>query len=159
MCVLKVCAARDSLLTNTVRRRLHDISSAERWISRDHDLSKTSGRRPAPANLELVRPDHAVFFLPCSGFNVPISNGRRSDREKYIVYSCSLLVQKTSVLWRCACCCGMCISFVDSEISACDAGHLLESTNRFMHARFAATSNTSADLSKLFCLRVFSGGV
>ena len=25
---------------------------------------------------------------------MPISNGRRSDREKYIVYSCSLLVQK-----------------------------------------------------------------
>ena len=35
-----------------------------------------------------------MFFPPCSGFNVPISNGRRSDREKYIVYSCSLLVQK-----------------------------------------------------------------
>ena len=29
-----------------------------------------------------------------------------------------------------------------SEISACDAGHLLESTNRFVHARSGATSNT-----------------
>ena len=57
-------------------------------------MSKTSGRRSALTNLELVRTDHAVFFPPCSGFNVPISNGRRSDREKYIVYSCSLLVQK-----------------------------------------------------------------
>ena len=76
----------DSPLTNTVRQRLHDISSAERWTSRDHDLSKTSGRRTALTNLELVRPDHAVLFPPCSGFNVPISNGRRSDREKYIVY-------------------------------------------------------------------------
>ena len=95
MCVfLEVCAARDSPLTNTVRQRLHDISSADRWTSRDCDLSKTSGRRSALTNLELVRPDHAVFFHPCSGFNVPISNGRRSDREKYIVYSCSLLVQK-----------------------------------------------------------------
>ena len=94
VCVLEVCAARDSPLTNTVRQRLHDISSAERWTSRDHDLSKTSGRRSALTNLELVRPDHAVFFPPCSGFNVPISNGRRSDREKYTVYSCSLLVQK-----------------------------------------------------------------
>ena len=45
-------------------------------------------------NLELVRPDHAVFFPPCSGFNVPISNGRRSDRENHIVHSCSLLVLK-----------------------------------------------------------------
>ena len=94
VCVLEVCAARDSPLTNTVRQRLHDISSAKRWTSRDHDLSKTSGRRSALTNLEVVRPDHAVFFPPCSGFNVPISNGRRSDREKYIVYSCSLLVQK-----------------------------------------------------------------
>ena len=87
-------AARDSPLTNTVRQTLHDISSAERWTSRDHDLSMTSGRRSALTNLELVRTDHAVFFPPCSGFNVPISNGRRSDREKYIVYSCSLLVHK-----------------------------------------------------------------
>ena len=58
-------------LTNTVRQRLHDISSAERWTSRDHDLSKTSGRRSALTNLELVRPDHVVFFPSCSGFNVP----------------------------------------------------------------------------------------
>ena len=35
VCVLDVCAARDSPLTNTVRQRLHDISSAERWTSRD----------------------------------------------------------------------------------------------------------------------------
>ena len=94
VCVLEVCPARDSPLTNTVRQRLHDISSAERWTSRAHDLSKTSGRRSALTNLELVRPGHAVFFPTCSGFNVPISNGRRSDREKYIVSSCSLLVQK-----------------------------------------------------------------
>ena len=94
VCVLEVGAARYSPLTNTVRQRLRDISSAERWTSRDHILSKTSGRRSALTNLELVRPDHAVFFPPCFGFNVPISNGRRSDREKYIVYSCSLLVQK-----------------------------------------------------------------
>ena len=94
VCVLEVCAARDSPLTTTVRQRLHDISSAERWASRDHDLSKTSGRRSALTNLELVRPDHALFFPPCSGFNVPISSGRRSDRERCIVYSCSLLVQK-----------------------------------------------------------------
>ena len=109
VCVLEVCAARDSPLTNTARQRLHDISSAERWTSRDHDLSKTSGRMSALTNLELVRPDRAVFFLPYSDFNVPLSNGRRSDREKYIVHSCSLLVQKTIVFWRCACCCGMCI--------------------------------------------------
>ena len=108
VCVLDVCAARDSPWTNTVRQRLHDISSAERWTSRGHNFSKTSGRRSTLTNLELVRPDHAVFFPPCSGFNVPISNGRRSDREKYIVYSCSLLLQKTIVFWRCACCCGMC---------------------------------------------------
>ena len=81
VCVLEVSAARDSPLTNTVRQRLHDISLAERWTSRYHDLSKTSGRRSALTNLELVRLDHAVFFPPCSGFNVPISNGRRSDRD------------------------------------------------------------------------------
>ena len=63
VCVLEVCAARDSPSTNTVRQRLHDISSAEKWTSRDHDLSKTWGRRSALTNLELVRPDHAVFVL------------------------------------------------------------------------------------------------
>ena len=30
VCLLEVCAARDSPLTSTVRRRLHDISSAEK---------------------------------------------------------------------------------------------------------------------------------
>ena len=45
VCVLEVCAARDSPMTNTVRQRLHEVSSAERWTSLDHDLSKTSGRR------------------------------------------------------------------------------------------------------------------
>ena len=30
VCVVEVCTARDSPLTNTVRQRLHDISSAER---------------------------------------------------------------------------------------------------------------------------------
>ena len=94
LCLLEVCAARDSPLTNTVRQRLHDFSVAERWTPRDHDLSKTSGRRSALKNLELVRRDHAMFFPPCSGSSVPISNGRRNDREKHIVYSCSLLVRK-----------------------------------------------------------------
>ena len=37
LCVLEVCAARDSLLTNMVRQRLHDISVAERWTSHDHE--------------------------------------------------------------------------------------------------------------------------
>ena len=78
LCVLEVCAARDSPLTNTVRQRLHDLSLAERWTSRDHDLSKTSRRRSALKNLELVRPDHAVFFPPCSGFSVQISIGREA---------------------------------------------------------------------------------
>ena len=40
------------------------FSSADRWSSRDHDLSNTSGRRSALTNLELVRPDRAEFFLP-----------------------------------------------------------------------------------------------
>ena len=70
VCVLEVCAARDSALTNAVRRRLHDTSSAERWTSRDYDLRKTSRRRSALTDLELVRSDHAVFFPPCSGDEV-----------------------------------------------------------------------------------------
>ena len=148
VCDLGVCAARDSPLTNTVRQRLHDICSAERWTSRDHDLSRTSGRRSALTNLDFVRPDHAVFFPPRSGFNVPISNGQRSDREKYIVYWCSLLVQKQ-------------LSFGDAHVVVeCASGSLIpkflrvtldtfwESTNRFVHARFGAASNTFADLSK-----------
>ena len=140
VCVLEVCAARDSPLTNAVRQRLHDISSAERWTSRDHDLSKTSGRRSALTNLELVRPDHAVFFPPCSGFNEAIERNTLSIRAAcWFENNCPLEI--------------------DSEISACDAGHLLESTNRFVHARFGATSNTFADLSKCFCLHVFAGGV
>ena len=47
--VLEVCAARDSPLTNTIRQRRHDISVADRWTSRDHDLSKTAGRRVSTA--------------------------------------------------------------------------------------------------------------
>ena len=45
LCVLEICATRDSPLTNNVRQRLHDKSVADRWTSRDHDLSKASGRR------------------------------------------------------------------------------------------------------------------
>ena len=158
VCFLEVCAARDSPLINTVRQRLYDISSAERWTSRDHDLSKTSGRRPALTNFEIVRPDHAVFFPPCSGFNVPISNGRRSDREKYIVYLCSLLVR------------GL-LSFGDAHVVVeCASDSLIPKFLRVtldtfwraridLHARSGATSNTFADLSKCFCLHVFSSGV
>ena len=43
LCVLEVCAARDSPLANNVRQGLHDNSVADRWTSRDHDLSKASG--------------------------------------------------------------------------------------------------------------------
>ena len=119
MCVLEVYAARASPLTNAVRQRLHDISSAERWTSRDHDWSKISGRRSALTKLELVRPDHAVFFPPCSFFQCahPKRTTKRS-REIHCLFV-QLVGSKTVVLWRCACCCGMCS---DSEISACDAG-------------------------------------
>ena len=56
----------------------------------------------------MVRPDHAVFFPPLSDSSLPISKGRRSDPERYAVYSCSLLVQRqlpfgdTHVVVECA---------------------------------------------------------
>ena len=109
VCVLEVCAARDSPLTNTVRQRLHDISSAERWTSRDHDLSKTSGRRSALTNLDFVRPDHAVFFPPCSGFQCAhLKWTTKRSREIHCLFV-QLVGSKTTVFWRCTCCCGMCI--------------------------------------------------
>ena len=92
--VLEICAARDSPLTNNVRQRLHDKSLADRLASRDHDLSKASGRRSSLKTLEIVRPNHAVFFPPVCDSRLLLSNGRRSVRERYIVYSCSFLVQK-----------------------------------------------------------------
>ena len=128
LCVLEVCAARDSPLTNNVRQRLHDSSVADRWTSRDHDLSKASGRRSALKNLELARPNNAVFFSPMSNYLGSTSNGR-SDRERYVVYSCSLLVQKQFSFGDAHVFCGMCLCLVDSEISACNTGHLLESTD------------------------------
>ena len=85
LCVLEVCAARDSPLTNTVRQRLHDISVTERWTSRDHDLSKTAGRRSALQNLDLVRPEQTVFAPPFSGSSSPITYGRGSDREIHCI--------------------------------------------------------------------------
>ena len=144
VCVLEVCAARDSPSTNTVRQRFRDISSADKWTSRDHDLSKTSGRRSALTNLELVRPDHAVFFPPCSGFNEPISNGRRSDREKYIVYSDSLLVQKQL-------CFGDAHVVVECASDSLIPKFLRVTLDTFWRARIdlckhGATSNTFADV-------------
>ena len=41
LCVVEVCAARDTPVTSGVRQRLQDISAAERWTSRDHDVSKS----------------------------------------------------------------------------------------------------------------------
>ena len=159
VCVLEVCTARDSPLANTVRQRLHNISSAERWTSRDHDLSRTSGRRSALTNLELVGPDHAVFFPPCSGFNVPISNGRRSNREKSIVYSCSLLVQKQ-------------LSFGDAHVVVeCTSDSLIPKFLRVMLDTFwrarielcmhgLVQPQTQLPLFRsVFCLHVFSTGV
>ena len=105
VCVLEVCAARDSPLTNTVRQRLHDISSAERWTSRDHDLSKTSGRRSALTNLELVRPDHAVFFPPCSGLMCP----SQTDDEA---------IERNTLSIRAACWYEKQLSFGDAHVVA-----------------------------------------
>ena len=42
LCVLEVCATRDSPLTNNVIQRLHDKSVADGWTSRDPDLSQAS---------------------------------------------------------------------------------------------------------------------
>ena len=83
LCVLEVCAARDSPVTNAVKQRLHEIPVSERWTSRDHDLSKSAGRRSALQNLDVVRPEHALFL--------EMDN---EATERYIVYLCSLLVQK-----------------------------------------------------------------
>ena len=81
LCVLEVCATRDSRLTIGDRKRLHEISAAERWTSRDHDLSKSAGRRSSLQTLDAVRPEHAVFFHHFSGSQFTNSNGRRSDKE------------------------------------------------------------------------------
>ena len=106
LCVLEVCAARDSPLTNNIRQRLHDKSVADRWTSRNHDLSKASGRRSALKNLELVRPNPAVFFSPVSDSLVSISNGRRSVREIHCLF---VQLVSSAAFGRCACFCGMCI--------------------------------------------------
>ena len=89
LCVLEVCAARDSPLTNTVRQGLHDISVAERWTSRDHDLSKTAGRRSALQNLGLVRPEHTVFFHPFTHCLLvqPVGSKKRCPLEMRMLLS------------------------------------------------------------------------
>ena len=109
VCVLEVCAARDSPLTNTVRQRLHDISSAERWTFRDHDLSKTSGRRSALTNLELVRPDHAAFFLPVLVSMCTCQMDDEAFERNTLSIRAVCWFKNNFVLWRGACCCGMCI--------------------------------------------------
>ena len=62
------------------------------WLTGGHFVIMTCAKPldegPALKNFEIVRPNHAVFFPPVSN-----SLGRGSDRERYIVYSCSLLVQ------------------------------------------------------------------
>ena len=159
LCVLEVCAARDTTLTNTVRQRLHDISVAERWTSRDHDLSKTAGRRSALQNLELVRPEHTVFFPLFSGSSSPISNGRRSDRERYIVYSCSLMVQKQLFF-------GGAHVIVERASDSVIPKFLRATLDTFWRARIdlcmhslVQPQNTFADLSYCFCVHVFSSNV
>ena len=106
VCILEVCAARDAPLTNTVRQRLHDISSAERWTSRCRDLSKMSGRRSALMNLELVRPDldASLFWFFCAHLEWTT---KRSKEIRCLFVQ--LVGSRTIVFWRCACCCGMCI--------------------------------------------------
>ena len=75
-------------------KKLHEISAAERWTSRDHQLRKSDRRRSALLHINAVRPEHALFVPPFSGASSQISNARRCDRERYIVYSCSFLIQK-----------------------------------------------------------------
>ena len=94
VCVFLRSAARDSPVTNGVRHRLNETSAVERWASRDHDLSKSAGRRSALQHLDAARPEHTLFFPPFSGVSSHISSGRGSDTERYIVFSYSLFVHK-----------------------------------------------------------------
>ena len=75
VCVLEVCAGRVPPLTNTVRQRLHDISSAERWTSRDHDLSKTSG----PSNACTLSKFHKI---ECEAVNVQHSQTNKPFHQE-----------------------------------------------------------------------------
>ena len=60
VCVLEVCAARDSPVTSGFRHRINETSAAKRRTSRDHDLSKSARRRSALQHLDAVRPEYAT---------------------------------------------------------------------------------------------------
>ena len=107
--VLEVCAARDSPVTHGVRQRLQEITAAERWTSRDHDLRKSAGRRSALQNLDAVL--HS--FVPVHTIHCPLVQ---------------LVSSKTIVPWRCSCHSRVCVRPIDYEVSACDLGYLPEST-------------------------------
>ena len=66
---------------------LHEISVAERWTSRDHDLSQSAGRRSALQDLAVVRPEHTVFSLHC---RVPVHKPQLDNEETHclLVHAC-----------------------------------------------------------------------
>ena len=78
--------------TDGIRQKLNHATVADRWTSRDHDLNKRVGRRSALHQLEIMRPEPALFYFP---FPVPGHDSPMDDeaieREKISVYSCSLL--------------------------------------------------------------------
>ena len=102
VCVLEIYIVRYTLVTDGIRQRLNHVSAADRWTSRDHDLSKPVGRRSALHQLEMVRPQHALFYPQISGSWSRLSNGRRSDREKIHGLLLQLLRSTTGIPWRCA---------------------------------------------------------
>ena len=79
------------------------------------------------------------------------------------------MIERNTLSIRAACRLKKQLSYGDAHVVVeCSADSLIPkflrvtldtSTNRFVHARFGATSNTFADLSKRFCLHVFSSGV
>ena len=124
-------------LTNTVRQRLHDVSSAERWTSRDHDLSKTSGRRsvlvslcPSQTNDEVIG-RNTLSIRAEYRFKKQLSLG---DAYVLIVLIPKFLVVALDTLWR---------ARID-----------------FVRARLGATSNKFCRSFEAFLsLHVFAGGV
>ena len=99
-----------------------------------------------------MRPDHAVFVLPVLVSMCP----SQTDDEA---------TERNTLSIRAACWFKKQISSGDAHVFVeCASDSLIPNFLRvtldtFWRARFGATSNTFADLSKCFCLHVFSGGV
>ena len=88
-------------MTDGIRQNLNHVSDRDRLTPRDHDLTKPVGRKSALHQLEIVRPEHALFYTPFFWFQITTTLQWMTKRQREIhCLFVQPLYSKTAIPWR-----------------------------------------------------------